>query len=137
MIPSPIDIIVVDDHPTVRSGLVKSLPLKGNIRVAAEAATGQEALSMVTRISAHLLLLDFSLPGLSGVALIRYIKEIAPWLPILVLSMESDPDIFAEAMNGGASGYVLKGTRLDTLVQGITEVAGGGTFIDPSLGEWA
>lgn len=132
----PIDIIVVDDHLSVRTGLVKSLPIKGNIRIAAEACSGQEALSLVPRISANLLLLDFSMPDLSGTTLIRCLKDKAPWLPILVHSMESDPDALAQAMESGASGYVLKGTRMDTLVQGIMKVAAGGIFIDPSLGKW-
>lgn len=131
-----VDIIVVDDHLSVRTGLIKSLPMKGNIRVVAEACSGQEALSLVPQISAALLLLDFSLPDLSGTTLIRCLKDKAPWLPILVHSMESDPDALAQAMESGASGYVLKGARMDMLVQGIMKVAAGGIFVDPSLGKW-
>lgn len=132
----PVNIIVVDDHLSVRTGLIKSLPIKGNIRIAAEACSGQEALSLASRISADLLLLDFSLPDFSGITLIRRLKDMAPWLPILVLSMESDPDTLAQAMDNGASGYVLKGTRMDTLIEGIMKVAAGGIFVDPSLGKW-
>lgn len=132
----PVDIIVVDDHLSVRTGLIKSLPMKGNIRIAAEACNGQEALSLASQISADLLLLDFSLPDFSGTTLIRRLKDMVPWLPILVLSMESDSDVLALAMDNGASGYVLKGTRMDTLIQGIMKVAGGGIFVDPSLGKW-
>jgi DNA-binding NarL/FixJ family response regulator len=132
----PVDIIVVDDHLSVRTGLIKSLPMRGNIRIAAEACSGQEALLLAPQIPADLLLLDFSLPDFSGITLISRLKCTVPWLPILVLSMESDPDVLALAMDNGASGYVLKGTRMDTLVEGIMKVAAGGIFVDPSLGKW-
>lgn len=133
MAPSFIDIIIVDDHPTVRQALAQLLPLKADIRVVAEAASGQEALSAVSSMRADLLLLDFSLPGLSGVPLIRQLKEIAPALPILVLSMECDPHIIETTLDGGAAGYVLKGTRVNILLQGIKAVAAGGTFVDPNV----
>jgi DNA-binding NarL/FixJ family response regulator len=128
-----IDAIIAEDHPLVRKSLCFALTTAGDIRVVAEVADGDAAIEVASRVPAHIILLDYSLPGLAGIDLIREIRQQTPELPILMLSMESSPDIVSQALAAGAAGYVSKGAKLDVLIEGIRNVAGGGFFIDPMI----
>lgn len=130
-LPAIIKVIVVDDNPSVRSGLAKLICSRGNVEVVATAESGEEFLSLIPTVDADLLLLDLSMPGLAGVPLIKRIKVISPGLKIIVLTMDSDPIMQEEAMDCGVSGYILKGTRLELIHRCILDVIEGGVFVDP------
>ena len=128
-----IDIIIVEDHPLVREGLGLALATEGDMRIVGEAGDGKTALEIAAQVPAHVLLLDHSLPGISGVELIRQILQQKPELANLMLSMESNPEIVNQMIAAGAAGYITKGAKLDILIEGIRNVASGGFFVDPIL----
>lgn len=128
-----INLMIVDDHTIMREGLKRIFELDKDIEIAGEAACGQEALEHLRTLHVQLLLLDFSMPGLSGEALISRITHLHPGLPILVLSMHSDAQIAIHALRAGAAGYVTKTQPPEALIEAVKKVAGGGRYIDPDL----
>ena len=128
-----IDVIIVEDHKLVRKSLCLALSTASDIRVVAEADHAEAAIAVTAKVAAHIVLLDFSLPGISGSELIHKIRQQKPQLPILMLSMESSPDVVSQTLAAGAAGYVTKGAKLNVLIEGIRNVASGGFFIDPIL----
>ena len=128
-----IDVIIAEDHKLVRKSLCLALSSAGDIRIVAEASDGETAIEAVANVPAHIILLDYSLPGISGVRLIREIHQQIPELPILMLSMESSPEVVNQTIAAGATGYVTKGAKLDILIEGIRNVAGGGFYVDPMI----
>jgi len=128
-----IRILIADDHAIVRSGLKQILATAPDMAVATEATNGAEVLQHLSGASVDLLLLDMTMPGISGVDLIRQLHDRYPLLPILVLSMHNEGQIITRALRAGAAGYVTKDSEPEVLLAGIRKVAGGGRFIDPSL----
>lgn len=130
-----IRILIADDHDILRAGLKHILQDSGDIEVAGEACDGNEALALVRAGNWDVILLDLSMPGKSGIELIKQIKSEFPKLPILILSMHKE-DIFAvRALKAGASGYLCKDNAETQLVQAIRKVAGGGLFINQAVAE--
>ena len=117
--PGPvIRVMVVDDHPLVRSAVAKAIAGDGMV-VVAEASTAEEALALAPEVAPDILLLDIALPGMSGVELVR---ELAPRLPgtkIVMLTMSSSDRDVAEAMRYGASGYLTKDLSPDALARSL------------------
>lgn len=128
-----IRILVGDDHAIVRSGLKQVIASTPDLMVAGEAAQGADVLAVLRAGEYDLLLVDMTMPGLSGVDLIRRIKAEWPHLPVLVLSMLNETQIVSRALRAGAAGYVTKDCELDILLAAIRKVAAGGHFIDPAL----
>jgi len=106
-----------------------------DIEVVGEATHGHQVLAMLAETPADLLLLDMTMPGLSGVDLIRHLHEEAPAIPILVLSMHNEGQFVASALREGARGYVTKDADPDILLLAVRKVAADGKFIDPALVE--
>lgn len=128
-----IKVLIADDHAIVRGGLRQLLAATDDIVVVGEAADGQSLLTQLPRLDCQLLLLDMSMPGISGLDLIRRLKTEWPMLPILVLSMHNEGQIVMRALRAGASGYVTKDSDTGVLLAAIRKVGGGGKFIDPVL----
>jgi DNA-binding NarL/FixJ family response regulator len=126
---------MADDHAIVRGGLRQILALSPDIRVACEAANGAEALQLVRNNKFDLLLLDMTMPGISGVDLIGRIKAERQCLPILVLSMHNESQVVTRAFKAGASGYITKDCEPEKLLHAIRKVADGQKYIDPALAE--
>lgn len=130
-----IRILIADDHAILRAGLKHILAESGDIVVAGEAANGNEALAQVRGGRWDVLVLDMSMPGKSGIELIKQIKGEFPRLPILILSMHRE-DIYAvRALKAGAAGYLCKDNAETQLQQAIRKVAGGGLYISPAVAE--
>lgn len=125
--------LIADDHAIVRGGLKQLLAATDDIDVVGEAADGQSLLAQLPGLDCQLLLLDMSMPGISGLDLIRRLKTGWPMLPILVLSMHNEGQIVMRALRAGASGYVTKDSDTSVLLAAIRKVGGGGKFIDPVL----
>ncbi|HWU99451.1 MAG TPA: response regulator transcription factor [Oxalicibacterium sp.] len=130
-----IRILIADDHTIIRDGLKQIISFVSNMEVAGEAADGEEVLQKVRALQFDVLVLDMSMPGKSGIALIQQINAIKPELPILVLSMHQESQYAVQAMRAGASGYITKNTASSQLIEGIRKVAEGGNFVSPGISE--
>lgn len=130
-----IRILIVDDHAILRAGLKHILADCSDIEIAGEADNGLEALAKIRDGKWDVVVLDMSMPGKSGIELIKQIKSEKPRLPILVLSMHKE-DIYAvRTLKAGASGYLCKDNAAPQLEQALRKVAGGGLFISPAVAE--
>ncbi len=130
-----IRILIADDHDILRAGLKYILQDSGDIEVAGEAVDGHEALALVRSGHWDALVLDLSMPGKSGIELIKQIKGEFPKLPILILSMHKEDLYAVRALKAGASGYLCKDNAETLLAQAIRKVAGGGLFINQAVAE--
>lgn len=128
-------ILIADDHAIMREGLKQLLQLVGGVNVVAEAANGEQVFDILRGIEVDLVLLDISMPGISGPELINDIRLQEKSPPILVLSAHHEVQVARCALQAGASGYLTKDTAPKTLVAAIFEVAAGGRFVDPRLAE--
>lgn len=130
-----IRVIVADDHAIVRCGLRQIFAMTKDVVVVGEASQSDAVLEQCKRVPCDVLLLDLTMPGTTGIELLRCLREESPILPILILSMHNEGQIVARALKAGAAGYVAKGSEPEVLVAAIRKVATGGRFIDPSLVE--
>jgi len=130
-----IRIIIADDHAIVRGGLKQIFAMTSDIVVVSEAAQSSEVLEQWRQIPCELLLLDLTMPGVSGVDLICRLHDEKPDLPILVLSMHNEGQIVTRTLRAGAAGYVTKDSEPEILLAAVRKVAAGGKYIDPSLVE--
>ncbi|MGF6919915.1 response regulator [Paraburkholderia sp. 40] len=128
-----IRILIADDHAIVRGGLRQIIATTSDIVVAAEAAQGAEVIDKLRSCALDLLLLDMTMPGISGVALIRRIRAEHPSLPVLVLSIHDEAQVASRALRAGATGYLTKDSDPEVLLAAIRKLADGGRFIDPKL----
>ena len=130
-----IRLMLVDDHDIVREGLKRLVAVDASIRVAAEAASGNEALDKVRQIEVDVMILDLSLPDRSGFDIMQQVHAIRPSLPILILSMHAEEEFAVRAFRAGAVGYLTKKSAAAQLLNGIRKVAAGGRFVTPELAE--
>jgi len=130
-----IRIFIADDHDILRAGLKHILADSGDIAVAGEASNGIETLAMLRQAPFDALVLDLSMPGRSGIELIKQIKSELPKLPILILSMHKEDLYAVRALKAGASGYLCKDNAEALLAEAIRKVAEGGLFITQSVTE--
>jgi DNA-binding NarL/FixJ family response regulator len=128
-------VLIADDHAIVREGLRRILAAEPAFAIAGEAKDGHEVLAAVRAGGFELLLLDLSMPGRSGIDLLRQVKSERPELRVLVLSMHHERQYAMRAIRAGASGYLTKDTAPTQLVAAIGKVAGGGLFITPAVAE--
>ena len=124
-----IRVLLADDHKIVRDGLKGILAATADLRAAGEAASGDEALALVKAGDYDVVMLDMSMPGLSGMDLIKRLKVEKPKLRILVLSMHGEQQYAVRALKAGASGYLNKDSAAEMLVGAIRKIAGGGVHI--------
>jgi DNA-binding NarL/FixJ family response regulator len=116
-------VLVVDDHSGFRQALTSALELVDEIEVAGEAGCGLEACREAAEIGPDVVLMDLSMPDLSGFDAMQRIHQRDPALPVVILTANADPGVEAEARRAGASGFVAKGTRLDDIVIVLQEAA--------------
>jgi DNA-binding NarL/FixJ family response regulator len=128
-----IRILIADDHAIVRGGLKQIIATTADIVVAAEAAQGSEVVDKLRNCAVDLLLLDMTMPGISGIDLIRRVRAEQPALPVLVLSIHDEAQVASRALRAGATGYLTKDSDPDVLLTAIRKLADGGRFIDPKL----
>ncbi len=131
--PSPITVVIADDHPLMRDGLralIASLP---DIEVVAEAADGDAARREAQLTRPDVVVMDLRMPGANGVDATRAILRSVPATRVLVLTMFEDDDSVFAAMRAGASGYLVKGAQQDEIVRAIRSVAGGQAIFGPTV----
>lgn len=121
-------VLIADDHKIVRDGL-KRILAGTELEVAAEAASGDEALTLVRANDYDIAMVDMSMPGLSGIALLKRLKAEKPKMKLLVLSMHGEHQYAARALKAGASGYLTKDSAADQLLGALRKIAAGGVHI--------
>ncbi|MDT8285011.1 MAG: response regulator transcription factor [Thermovirgaceae bacterium] len=130
-----IRILIADDHPIVRAGFKQVLSDTPDMEVTDEAGNGQEVMACVRKKKLDVVLLDISMPGRSGLEVLKELKEELPKLPVLILSMYPEEQYAIRALRAGASGYLTKASAPNELISAIRKVAEGGKYISATLGE--
>ena len=130
-----IRVLLADDHAVVRAGLREILSGTGDISVAGEATNGHEVLERIRAADYDVAVLDMSMPGRSGIELIKQVKSERPKLRILVLTMHSEEQYAVRALRAGASGYLTKDSAAEQLVAAIRRIAAGGAYVSAETAE--
>jgi two-component system nitrate/nitrite response regulator NarL len=128
----PIRIAVVDDHPMLREGVVRTLLDEGDIEVIGEGATADQAIDLAQKFLPDIMLLDMNMPG-SGLTAIEQISEQCPAIKLIVLTVQEDHDTVTQALKLGARAYALKGVGASELVDIVRAVHDGGSYVSPPL----
>ncbi len=128
-------IIIVDDHPLMRKGLMMSLSAESDVEVCAQASSAEEAMTLVESENPDLAIVDISLPGMSGLELVKHLHAIRPELYTLVVSRH-DESLYAErAIRAGARGYIMKHEAGDVLMKAVRRVLSGGIYVSDEINE--
>lgn len=130
-------VVIADDHHVVRQGLRAVFADQHDFVVTGESADGREVVSVVERLRPQVLVLDLVMPRLSGLEVIRQVRQRAPGTRIVVLSMHANEAYVFEALRNGASAYVLKSARGSEVVKAAREVLSGRRYLSPPLSEAA
>ncbi len=130
-----IDIIIVDDHAVVRSGIKHILQERPDINVVAEASSGSEAMKHLMENSADIVLLDISMPDKSGIEVLKNIRSQHPDVSVLILTMHPEEQYAIRALKGGAAGYITKDSAPSELIKAIVKISSGKRYISASLAE--
>lgn len=126
-------IIIVDDHTVLRKGLKQIIREEFTNAQISEASTAEDALKIVRQEKFDLVISDISLPGRSGIDLIKQVREEFPFLPFLILSMHPEEQYAIRALKAGASGYITKETASEELIKGIRKIITGKKYISSIL----
>lgn len=130
-----IRIVVVDDHPLMRKGLVMSLDIEQDIDVVGQASTAEEGMSLIEQLKPDVAAIDISLPGMSGLELVKQLHAIRPDIKTLVVSRH-DESLYAErAIRAGARGYVMKLEAGDVIVKAVRRIVNGGIYVSEEINE--
>jgi two-component system nitrate/nitrite response regulator NarL len=125
-------IVVVDDHPLYRSGVIRTLAEDGRFSVVGEGASADDAVALAQEHRPGLALLDISMPG-NGLEAVRRIRQTCPATRLIMLTVSESNDDIMEALNSGASAYVLKGVGAPELIAIVSQVAAGQSYVSPGL----
>jgi len=128
-----IRILIADDHGVLRAGLRALLSAEPELEVVDEASSGNEALSLADELQPDLILLDISMPDLGGIEVTRRLKEMLPNTRVLILTVHEDESLLQEAIQAGASGYIVKRAVESELIDAIRAVWRGDLYIHPAM----
>lgn len=128
-----IRVLVADDHPIVRSGIVGLLTTVDDIEVVGEASDGAQAVEQAAKLTPDLVLMDLRMPVLDGVAATGQILAQNPAIRVLVLTTYESDDLILGAIEAGASGYLLKAAPQEEIIEGVRSVAAGHTVLAPAI----
>ena len=130
-----IRILIADDHAIVRHGLKQIIEDSGEMHVVAEADSGSAALRKIRETDCDVVLLDISMPDMSGIDVLKQIHAERPQLPILILSIYPEDQYATRLIKAGAAGYMTKESAPAEVVQALLRVAGGKKYISPAVAE--
>jgi DNA-binding NarL/FixJ family response regulator len=129
-------VLIADDHPIFRKGLVLAVSTERSIEIVGEAENGQEALDLIEKLKPEIILLDIEMPVLNGLQVAgEIIKRELP-VNIIFLTMYKEEDMFNEVMDLGVKGYVLKESAVSDIAKGIKTVAEGKYFLSPAISDY-
>jgi two-component system invasion response regulator UvrY len=130
-----IKVLIADDHAIVRRGLKQIIVEEPDMIVAGEAQSATEALELARHCESDVIILDISLPGRSGLDVLKELRHAYPKLPVLILTMHPEEQFAVRAFKAGAAGYLTKESAPEELIQALRKVAGGGRYVSPALAE--
>ena len=128
-----INIVIADDHAMMREGIKRLLEFDGTMKVIAEAADGNECLSILSKIKPDILLLDINMPNKNGIEVLKEIREIDSELKVLILTVHNEVEYLVKAVDIGVNGYILKDSESTELKKAIISIVSGENFIQPDL----
>src|SRR6185312_6417139 len=128
-----IRVLVVDDHPIVRQGLVGVLSDEEDLEVVGQAGSGRDAVALAARLRPDVVLLDLEMSDLDGIEAIPQLRAAHPPLEILVFTAYDTDERVLGAVRAGARGYLLKGASAEEIARGIRTVAAGGSYLEPRV----
>ncbi|AKJ29493.1 response regulator transcription factor [Caldimonas brevitalea] len=134
-LPLQTGVLIADDHRIVREGLKRILSAAAELHVVAEADTGHRALEALGEHKVDVAIVDLSMPGVSGMELIRRIRVEHPEVAVLVFTMHAEEQYAMRAFRAGAHGYLTKDSATEELVPAVRKVAGGGGYVSPGMAE--
>ena len=126
-------IILVDDHPVLRKGLVRLIDAKDEFVVCGEASSAADAMELIRELKPDLVIVDIGLPGTSGIELTKTIRSEFPKLPVLILSMHEEALYATRALRAGAMGYVVKQDAIDNIASALREALSGKQYLSPVI----
>ncbi|HEV8539262.1 MAG TPA: response regulator transcription factor, partial [Bacteroidota bacterium] len=129
----PTAIIIAEDHPLYRKALCDLVRGNPDFDVVAETGDGRMVEALVEQFKPGILLLDLNLPGMSGLEIAQHLRDRHPEVKIVVLTMNNDEAVFNSVIDAGVSGYVLKESAVDIILECMRAVVGGDHYISPSL----
>ncbi len=135
MTPAKLNILIVDDHAVVREGLKYILSKADDLAIVGEAGNAPDAMASLRKHSCDLVLLDLSLPGKTGVELLKMIRDEFPRIRVLILSTYPEDQYAVRVLKQGACGYLTKESAPEQLIIAIRKVAGGGKYISATVAE--
>jgi len=130
-----VTVLLVDDHPIVRQGLRNLLDSMPDFKVVGEAGDGLQALELIEKVQPQVLVIDVVMPGLSGLEVTQRVKRQWPAVKVIILSMQNNEAYVVSALKSGASGYILKDTGPEELVDAIRAVVKGERYLSKQLSE--
>jgi two-component system, NarL family, invasion response regulator UvrY len=130
-----LSLIIADDHQLVRTGLCKLIDAQSDLNVVAQCRTGKETLSALQDNSCHVLLLDLSLPDMSGLDVLKVVRNQFPGVAVLVVSGYPERQFGINVLRAGANGFISKGADEVELLRAVRSVARGGRYVGPELAE--
>jgi len=128
-------ILIADDHPVVRHGLKQILAAEARVSVVGEAKNGNEMLELARKLEWDIAIVDFSMPGKSGLDLLKELKREHPRRPVLVLSMYPEEVHATRVLKAGGAGYLNKASASEELMNALRKIGSGGKYVSPSLAE--
>jgi NarL family two-component system response regulator LiaR len=130
-----ISLLIVDDHKMVRQGLRHLLEAEPDFRVIGEAGDGPAGLRLTESLKPDVLITDLRMEEMDGIEVTRRARLCSPDTRIIVLTMHLEAGLAREALQAGASGYVIKSSAIDELNEAVRSVASGGQFLSPELSD--
>ncbi len=131
--PGRIRVMIVDDHPIVRDGLRHLVEAEPEMTVIGEARSGEQALTLLSRVTPDLMMVDLGLPGMDGISLIKKVRAEYPGVRLLVVSMMEQAGYAEGALRAGASGFVTKADATDEVVAAIRQISRGELYVSDGL----
>jgi two-component system, NarL family, invasion response regulator UvrY len=128
-------IIIADDHPIVRKGLKEILSAEPDMKIIGEAQNGQTVLDLLQRHDCDIVIMDITMPGRSGLDVLRDLKQEQPRVPVLILSMHPEEQYGVRALKSGAAGYLTKESAPEKLIGAIRKIVSGRKYVSSTLAE--
>jgi DNA-binding NarL/FixJ family response regulator len=126
-------VLLVDDHPVLRKGLVRLIDSKNGFVICGEAGSATEAMTLMHELKPHLVIVDIGLPGASGIELTKTIRAQFPNIPVLILSMHEEALYASRALRAGAVGYIVKQDAIDNITTALQQTLAGQRYLSPSI----